>query len=294
MDQHLEPVDDASAALACEARQLRLGRPVGEVHHDVSFGQRIGIQRQRLEPRTSRPDAWAMPTRRRVDDRGRSSSICGRFARRRAARSRRARPPAPRRARESGSRSRPRRPRRRSAQTHARAEPPAPSTSARVPGAASAAERVEQPGGVGVVGRDPPRRRSSACWRRRSRARPREASSASASAASLCGTVTLAPAKPSPGIARPAPERLGLDVDRLVASTRRQAQLGQRGVLHRRRARVGDRVAEDGERRRHPTAASATCRRPRRGRCCSAACGAANSASVVANASSPQVPGLVT
>ena len=46
------------------------------------------------------------------------------------------------------------------------------------------------------------RRRRPACWRRRSRAPSRRARRRRASAAPLWGTVTLAPAKPSPGIAR--------------------------------------------------------------------------------------------
>ena len=112
-------------------------------------------------------------------------------------------------------------------------------------------------GGAGSAARNPGasvlsawmrrRRRTSACSRRRSRARGPSPSSASASAASLCGIVTLAPRKPDAPSARTvSANSLRRDRQQLVAPVR-QARAPQRGVLHRRRAAVGDRPAEDAE-----------------------------------------------
>ncbi len=176
------------------------------------------------------------------------------------------------------------------AQTTARAAPPAPSTSARLPAgeAGSASSRAV---GVGVLGADLVRRRRPACWRRRSRARSRRARRRAASAAPLCGTVTLAPTKPS-ARHRPHPrlEGVGSDLDRLVAPLASQPQLGQRRGVHRRRARVADRVAEDGEARHDPIPRScpASCRRPLRGPRCSVRRRRSNSASVEEKASLSQ------
>ena len=110
------------------------------------------------------------------------------------------------------------------------------------------------------------------------------ASSASASAASLCGIVTLTPRKPAAG---QRPHGLGEQVRR-----QRQAQVApvvqpggrQRGVVHRRRARVRDRPAADAE-------VASTAARARPG---SARRRAANWASVDENACSPDLPGLRT
>ena len=63
-------------------------------------------------------------------------------------------------------------------------------------------ERVEEAGRVRVLGLHPPVREAERVRGPDRHRRSRCDSSASASAASLCGTVTLAPTKPSPGIAR--------------------------------------------------------------------------------------------
>ena len=86
-------------------------------------------------------------------------------------------------------------PSRRNAQTTARAAPPAPSTSARIP-AGRAGQRCEQAGRVGVVGADLAAAKLSVFAAPISRA-VCEARAASSSAARLWGIVTLAPTKPS-------------------------------------------------------------------------------------------------
>ena len=110
-------------------------------------------------------------------------------------------------------------------------------------------------------------------------------SSAASSARSLCGIVTFAPTNPCAGKGlEHLGEPLRLDVQRLVAPV--EAQLAEGRVVHRRRAAVPDRVAQQrdplhtaqhiGGLRPHLKSCrvnilSATCRRPRRAPRCSAA-----------------------
>ena len=168
------------------------------------------------------------------------------------------RPRAPRRAPapspRCGSRARPRRRRCAAPRSRARAEPPAPSTSARLPvqrlrrapsmiptasvfsAAIRRADEAERVGGADLA---------------RRRRRPR---SASASAASLCGTVTLTPAKPSSGSER----------DQLGEAARARPRSPRRTTSRRARARPA---------RRSASPASASARPGSRGRRGGAWCG---------------------
>ncbi len=85
----------------------------------------------------------------------------------------------------------------RSAQIAARAEPPAPRTSARRPVRGSPIAAVIALASV-LSAAITPSAKLSVFAAPIARAAP-EAASATASAASLCGTVTLTPAKPAPG-----------------------------------------------------------------------------------------------
>ena len=103
------------------------------------------------------------------------------------------------------------------------AEPPAPRTSARLP-CERLADRRDDPLRVGVVGGDRAASKLSVFAAPIARAAA-DAVSATASAASLCGTVTLTPAKPSPGSERDqGGEVLGRDLDRLVGPLARPAR----------------------------------------------------------------------
>ena len=120
----------------------------------------------------------------------------------------------------------------RSAQTTARAEPPAPRTQ-RSPAGGRAGERGDQPDGVGVLGRDPALGEAERVGGA-DRARRVGGRSASASAASLCGTVTLTPAKPSPASERDQLLEVSRrDLDRLVGPLAASPSSAQRRVLHR-------------------------------------------------------------
>ncbi len=81
------------------------------------------------------------------------------------------------------------------AQATARAEPPAPSTRARSPAGAAGSESRKPLASVFSAAIRPPEKLSVLAAPIASAAS--EASSASSSAATLCGTVTLAPTKPS-------------------------------------------------------------------------------------------------
>ena len=96
--------------------------------------------------------------------------------------------------RRCGSRSRRSAPALRSAHTAARAEPPAPSTSARLSATGAAIAPVIPT--ASVFSAATPRRRKLSVFAAPISRAASEASVATASAASLCGTVTLTPAKP--------------------------------------------------------------------------------------------------
>ena len=83
------------------------------------------------------------------------------------------------------------------AQTQARAEPPAPSTSARIPAGSAASAPSNPAASVFSASIRPPAKLS--VFAAPISPAAAEARSAIASAASLCGTVTLTPANPSPG-----------------------------------------------------------------------------------------------
>ena len=210
--------------------------PVDQVDHARVFTDGIGLHGQFLERarRIGEPDRGA------VDEH------LGGHRRRRPPR-RRARPPARGRARACGSTPRRRRPPAPARRPRPAREPPAPRI-----------ERACAGGGRRGPRAAPGRRCCRPRWRRRARsvsvlAAPiargaaAVASSASASAASLCGIVTLAPAKPAAGQgAHGLGEELGRDRQALVAPAV-EPDRAQRGVVHRRRAAVGDRPAEDAE-----------------------------------------------
>ena len=87
-----------------------------------------------------------------------------------------------------------------SAQATARAEPPAPSTRARWPAGGAGSESRKPRASVFSAAIRPPAKLSVLAAPIARAAS--EASSASSSAATLCGTVTLAPTKPSAAIPR--------------------------------------------------------------------------------------------
>ena len=196
-DQHLEPVDGARAMRSGGGEQLRGSGAVDEVD-DIRVLTDLIERQSELVERLSRQ--WPSVLRPgpsqahggAVDEQiGRPRALDG------AARRAPARAPAAR----SGVRFQTDTslaPASRSAHTAARALPPAPSTSARMPAQVGDAERGDQPGRVGVLGRDRPvggeRERVGRADLARGRAAP---ASASASAACLWGIVTLAPRKPA-------------------------------------------------------------------------------------------------
>ena len=222
------------------SRCLRLGRPCRPRRF------RLRTHRHRMGRRLNASSADCQPDRRALHDE------VGRLGAARP-RGRRARRPVARPARASGSR--PARPPRRPctrACTAARPAPPAPSTSARRPrGSWRGGDRPQQAGHVRVVGRIARPRNVSVFAAPTARA-VAVASSASASAASLCGIVTLTPRKPA-RVERP--HRLGEQLGRASAgagsASRARPELAQGGVVHRRRARVGDRPAAHAQPRQH-------------------------------------------
>ena len=145
-DEHLQAVERARAVLARGAQQLRRACAVDEVDDQSRYSPTCASREPELRPARS-PAPAARPDRRAVDEQ------VG-LLRRARPRARRARARAPRRARACGSRSSTSpAPASRSAHTAARALPPAPSTSARLP-AERLADRRDQARRVGVLGGD--------------------------------------------------------------------------------------------------------------------------------------------
>ena len=235
-DEDLETVDAPAAPALGLTQELGAAVPVHQVDHARVFPDVIGVQGQFLERRGRVVQA----DRRAVDehlggdrpvDRGDAEIGGERVGARRAC----------------GSRPRPRR-RRRAARTRRPGRCPPRRARAR---SAARARRARRAG---------PGRR---CCRRGSRPSPgpnvsvfaapiarasSEAVVASASAASLCGIVTLTPAKPAAG--QPGDrlgEVLGRDGHALVDVRAVEAGRGERRVLHRGRAAVIDRPAEDAQ-----------------------------------------------
>ena len=141
-------------------------------------------------------------------------------------------------------------PSRSSAQTAARALPPAPSTSARLPAGDSPRAAIKPGASVFSAAIAPPGAKLSVLAAPISRAASL-ALSASASAACLWGIVTFAPTKPAAAErAHGLREQLGRDGQQLIAPAL-HPERGERRVVHRRRAAVGDGPAEHAQARHH-------------------------------------------
>ena len=216
------PSTTSRPALPCRGHELRLGGPVDQVHHDVSSLNRIGseVERSLASARSgASPDACSSPTDGRVDEQLEASSQRPVIRLALDGRRPRARPRAPRPSRGCGSR--PRRRRRPRERPDRGAGGAAGAEHERALPCRRFGQRAIKPGRVGVLGRDPAVGEAERVGGA-DRAPPRrEALVGDASAASLCGTVTLTPANPSPGSARTrASKSLRRDLDRLVATTR--------------------------------------------------------------------------
>ena len=229
--EHLEPVDEARAALLGPARDRSRRVAVDEVDHDAGVDEREAVERvvaragrPRWRSRAARPARAARPPRRRA----RSASASARSAVRFQTRHLRA-----------GARERPDRRRGRRRRRRARA---------RVAGGGSPSASSRPPASVLSPAMPPVLVEASACSRRRSRAAASLSSSASSSAASLCGIVTLAAAVARAGErADGLREPLGRDRQREVAPVEPELREGR--VHHRGRAAVPDGEAEDARER---------------------------------------------
>ena len=164
LDEHPLAADRASAARARVAQQARLGRVVDGVEHDAPGAQRRG--RHRATRRCG--------GRRCVVLTSTSQSSCAERVERARTLRRRAREPAPPLARASGSAPSRVAPRSWSANTAARAVPPAPSTTARFARRASSRARARGRRRANRCSSRPAgRRAASPCSRRRCGARSR-------------------------------------------------------------------------------------------------------------------------